>query len=57
MPAQNGSAVGIHIILPTQIPSKKVITDSIRATFPTRIAVRTVTGSDPRIIIGTSGAD
>ena len=55
--AQNGSAVGIHIILPTQRPSKKVITDSIKAAFPTRIAVRTVTGSDSRIIIGTSGAE
>jgi len=55
--AQKGRAVGIHVILSTQRPSKKVITDSIKATFPTRIAVRTVTGSDSRIIIGTSGAE
>ncbi len=55
--AQNGSAVGIHIILSTQRPSKKVITDSIRVTFPTRISVRTVTRSDSRTIIGTSGAE
>ena len=55
--AQKGRAVGIHIILSTQRPSKKVITDSIKATFPTRIAVRTVTRSDSRTIIGTSGAE
>ncbi len=55
--AQKGRAVGIHIILSTQRPSKKVITDSIKATFPTRIAVRTVTRSDARTIIGTSGAE
>ena len=41
--AQKGRAVGIHIILATQRPSKDVITDSIKATFPTRIAVRTMT--------------
>ena len=55
--AQKGRAVGIHVILSTQRPSKKVITDSIKATFPTRIAVRTVTRSDSRTIIGTSGAE
>lgn len=55
--AQNGGAVGIHIILATQRPSKKVITDSVKATFPTRIAVRTLTRTDSRTIIGTSGAE
>ena len=55
--AHKGRAVGIHVILSTQRPSKKVITDSIKATFPTRIAVRTVTRSDSRTIIGTSGAE
>ena len=55
--ALKGRAVGIHVILSTQRPSKKVITDSIKATFPTRIAVRTVTRSDSRTIIGTSGAE
>ena len=55
--AQKGRTVGIHIILATQRPSKKVITDSVKATFPTRIAVRTVTRTDSRTIIGTSGAE
>lgn len=55
--AQKGRAVGIHIILATQRPSKKVITDSIKATFPTRIAVRTASKTDSRAILDTPGAE
>ena len=55
--AQKGRAVGIHIILATQRPSKKVITDSIKATFPTRIAVRTMTRADSRVILDSPGAE
>ncbi len=55
--AQKGSAVGIYIILATQRPSKKVITDSIKANFPTRIAVRTVTRADSRAILDSPGAE
>lgn len=55
--AQKGRAVGIHIILATQRPSKKVITDSIKATFPTRIAVRTMTRTDSRVILDSPGAE
>ena len=55
--AQKGRAVGIHVILSTQRPSKKVITDSIKATFPTRIAVRTVSKTDSRTILGTPGTE
>lgn len=54
---QKGSAVGIHLILATQRPSKKVITDSIKANFPTRIAVRTVTRVDSRAILDSPGAE
>lgn len=55
--AQKGRAVGIHIILATQRPSKKVITDSIKADFPTRIAVRTMTRTDSRVILDSPGAE
>lgn len=55
--AQKGSAVGIHIILATQRPSKKVITDSLKATFPIRIAVRTMTRTDSRVILDSPGAE
>lgn len=55
--AQKGSAVGIHIILATQRPSKKVITDSLKANFPVRIAVRTMTRTDSRVILDSPGAE
>lgn len=55
--AQKGSAVGIHVILATQRPSKDVITNPIKATFPTRIAVRTMTRTDSRAILDTPGAE
>lgn len=55
--AQKGSAVGIHIILATQRPSKKVITDSIKENFPARIAVRSITRADSRTILDSPGAE
>ena len=55
--AQKGRAVGIHVILATQRPSKKVITDSLKANFPTRIAVRTITRTDSRVILDSPGAE
>ena len=55
--AHKGSAVGIHIILATQRPSKKVITNSLKANFPVRIAVRTMTRADSRTILDSPGAE
>lgn len=55
--ARKGRAVGIHIILGTQRPSKKVLTDSLKATFPIRIAVRTMTRTDSRVILDSPGAE
>lgn len=55
--AQKGSAVGIHVILATQRPSKDVITNPIKANFPTRIAVRTASKTDSRAILDTPGAE
>ena len=55
--AQRGRAVGIHPILATHSPSKNVIMDPYQVNFSTRIAVRTVSRTDSRIIIGTPGAE
>ena len=55
--AQEGKAVGIHVILATQLPSKKVITDSLKASFPVRIAIRTMTRTDSRVILDSPGAE
>mgnify|MGYP002521948152 FL=1 len=54
--AQKGRAVGIHLILTTQRPSGG-ITGLIKANFPTRIAVRTISTTDSRIILDTPGAE
>lgn len=54
---RKGSAVGIHVILATQRLSKKVLTDSLKANFQTRIAVRTMTRTDSRVILDSPGAE
>ncbi len=53
--AQKGRAVGIHVILTTQRPSG--ITSLIKANFPTRIAVRTISTTDSWMILDTPGAE
>ena len=55
--AQKARAVGMHLIISTQRPSSTVITGNIKANFPTRIAFRTTTGFESRIIIDCAGAE
>ena len=55
--AQLARAVGMHMIIATQRPTTNIITGTIKANFPARMAFKVMSQVDSRTILDGKGAD
>lgn len=54
---QRARKVGIYVIIATERPSTNIISGTIKANIPTRIALKTVSQADSKVIIDVTGAE